>query len=160
MVEMVGASLTALTVTRKLAPALALPSLTVTVTIALPNWFVAGLTVTVRFAPLPPKTMFPFGIRDEREEVPVTVSALAAVSASPMVNGMAGVAASSLMVWSAIVVMVGGVLGGGLTVSRNAVLAADWPSLTVSVIRLIPVCAAAGVTVTVRFEPLPPNTMF
>ena len=38
-------------------------------------------------------------------------------------------------------------------------LAAD-PSLTVTVIVVVPVCPAAGVSVTVRLAPLPPKTMF
>ena len=37
------------------------PSLTVTVMLAVPFWLAAGVTVTVRLAPLPPNTMFPLG---------------------------------------------------------------------------------------------------
>ena len=37
------------------------PSVTVTVMVAVPVWFGAGVTVTVRFPPLPPKTMFTSG---------------------------------------------------------------------------------------------------
>src|SRR5690349_9075682 len=98
MVEMVGASLTALTVARNVALAVALPSLTVTVIVALPNWFVAGRTVTVRFAPLPPNVILPLGIKVAWDDVPVRVKALTGVSASPIVNGIAPVVVSSLMV--------------------------------------------------------------
>src|SRR5437867_2035713 len=111
MVEMVGASLTEFTVTRKLTLADAPPSFTV--------------AVTVRFAPLPPKTMLPLGIKAEWEDVPTRVKALAGVSASPTTKGIAVVGVSSLIVWSVIVVIVGGVFGAELTVSRNDVLAFD-----------------------------------
>ena len=39
-------------------------------------------------------------------------------------------------------------------------LVLNWPSLTVSVIAAVPVCPDAGVSVTVRFAPLPPKAMF
>src|SRR5206468_10005962 len=50
-----------LTVTVKLVLALASPSLTVNVIVAVPDCPVAGVTVTVRLPPLPPSTMFPNG---------------------------------------------------------------------------------------------------
>jgi len=46
-----------------------------------------------------------------------------------------------------------------LTVSANPVLALKAPSLTVTVIVAVPVCPAAGVSVTVRLLPLPSNTI-
>ena len=49
--------------------------------------------------------------------------------------------------------------GLGATVSWNVVLDESVPSLTVIVIFATPVCPAAGVTVTVRLPPLPPNTI-
>src|SRR6267143_5580922 len=55
-------------------------------------------------------------------------------------------------------VIVGGVFTAS-TVSTNVSLALFTPSLTVTVIVAVPVCPAAGVTVTVRLDPLPPNTM-
>src|SRR2546425_2453270 len=55
-------------------------------------------------------------------------------------------------------VIVGGVFTA-LIVSTNVSLALFTPSLTVTVIVAVPVCPAAGVTVTVRLDPLPPNTM-
>ena len=45
------------------------------------------------------------------------------------------------------------------TVSTKLSLAICSPSLTVSVIVAVPVPPAAGVSVTVRFAPAPPNTM-
>src|SRR2546426_1364352 len=55
-------------------------------------------------------------------------------------------------------VIVGGVFTV-LTVSTKVSLAPFTPSLTPTVIVAVPVCPAAGVTVTVRLDPLPPNTM-
>ena len=60
---MVGRSFTAVTVRTKLVAAVAWLSLTVTVIVAVPLWFAAGVTVTVRFAPVPPKTMLATGTR-------------------------------------------------------------------------------------------------
>ena len=53
-----------------------------------------------------------------------------------------------------------GVPDPGLTVSRKLVLVLLGPSFTVTVIVAVPVCPAAGITVTVRLAPLPPNTIF
>ena len=39
------------------------PSFTETVMVALPLWLAAGVMLIVRFAPLPPREMFPFGTR-------------------------------------------------------------------------------------------------
>ena len=62
------------------------PSLTVTVMLAVPVWFAAGVTVTVRLALLPPNTMFPFGTNVVLFELPLTVRLLALVSMSPTVK--------------------------------------------------------------------------
>ena len=74
------------TVSTKLSLLLREPSLTVTVMVAVPNWFGAGVTVTVRLEPLPPKTMLPLGTREGLDEEPITSRLEAAVSASPMVK--------------------------------------------------------------------------
>ena len=69
-----GASLTALTVSRKVSLVVTVePSFTETVMVALPLWLRAGVMLIVRFAPLPPREMFPFGTRVVFEEVAVTV---------------------------------------------------------------------------------------
>src|SRR5678815_1909735 len=47
----------------------------------------------------------------------------------------------------------------GFTVRRKLVLVLLVPSLTVSVIVVVPKALVTGVIVTVRFAPLPPNTM-
>ena len=80
------------TVTVKLELALFVPSLTETVICALPDWFAAGVTFTVRLDPLPPNTMFALGTRVVEDEVPETVKLAAAVSVSPIVNEIAAVA--------------------------------------------------------------------
>jgi hypothetical protein len=47
----------------------------------------------------------------------------------------------------------------GFTVTTKLVLVLLGPSFTVTVIVAVPVCPAAGVTVTVRLAPDPPNTI-
>jgi len=74
------------------------PSVTVTVMVAVPNWSAAGVTVTVRLAPLPPKTMFPLGTNIVFDEVPDSVRLPTAVSLSPIVNASAPVFPSSAIV--------------------------------------------------------------
>ena len=258
MSVMAGGSLTGLTVTTNESLAVNTPSLTVTVIVVLPNRFAAGVTVTVRLAPLPPSTTFASGTRVVFDDARVTVRLPAAVSASPIVNAIGPVDVSSFVVRSAMSDTVGAVLvlvtvskkvslrtrcaivdrdgdggraglircrrhrhrpvrpaapehdvavrhecrvaGGasqcqaarrrlhvahgerdrarrgipadrliddvrdvgasfaGVTVSTNVSLAVSSPSLTVTVIVAVPDWLAAGVTVTVRFAPLPPNT--
>src|SRR3989442_11758810 len=89
MFEMVGAVFAgALTVNTKLSLAVRLPSLTVTVIVAVPVWLRAGLTVTVRLAPEPPKTMLAAGTKVGLEEAPETTRLPAAVCASPTVKAI------------------------------------------------------------------------
>lgn len=64
------------------------PSLTVIVIKATPVRPDAGITVTFRLVPLPPKTMFELGTRDGLLELADNVRLEAAVSASPIVKGM------------------------------------------------------------------------
>src|SRR5436190_1435703 len=85
MAVMDGVSLTALTVSEKVLLAVKAPSLTVTVMVAVPLWFAAGVTVTVRFAPLPPKAMFALGTSAVSDEPPLTVRLATGVSTSTMV---------------------------------------------------------------------------
>src|SRR6266487_1481966 len=81
-----------LTVRRKLSLADNCPSLTLTVIVALPVWPVAGVTVTVRVAPLPPNAMLFSGTSVGFDEVPLSVRFFSGVSASFTVNGIAAVA--------------------------------------------------------------------
>src|ERR1051326_4109677 len=74
MAERVGGSFTGTTVTRKLVLAMPkLPSLTLTVILAAPDWLVAGVTVTVRVAPLPPKTTLLTGTSPGLDEAALKV---------------------------------------------------------------------------------------
>ena len=94
--------------------------------------------VTVRFDPLPPKTIFASGTRPWLEERPLTVKLSAGVSTSLIVNGMAGVGVSSSVDKSGTLEMVGGSFTES-TVSRKLALAAPpSPSVTVRVIVVEP----------------------
>lgn len=86
------------TVRVKLVPAVRAPSLTVRVMVAEPDWPAAGVTVTVRLAPEPPKTMLAAGTKVVLEEAPLTVSEAAAVWAEPTVKASAPVLAPMAMV--------------------------------------------------------------
>ena len=94
-----GGAPAAVTVSTKLVLLVICPSLTCSVIVAVPDWFAAGVSVTVRFAPLPPKTIFPFRIKAGFEELPETVRLLAAVSVSLTVNGIGAVAEFAVTVW-------------------------------------------------------------
>ncbi len=96
--EMVGKSLMGATTTSNdSVEKPPFPSATCKVMVAVPDPLAAGVTVTVRFAPLPPSTMFALGTSDVLLEVAVTVKLPAAVSTSPTVKARAEVAVSSLM---------------------------------------------------------------
>jgi hypothetical protein len=88
MSEIVGAEFT---VSKKVSLALSDPSLTVTVIVAVPLWPLAGVTVTVRLDPLPPKTMFAFGTKVVLLLLPLTLNEPAAVWVSPTVKAIASV---------------------------------------------------------------------
>ena len=113
-----GTSFTEFTVSTNVSVPVSEPSLTVTVMVAAPFWFASGVTVTVRFAPLPPNTMLALGTSAVFDDEPLTVRLPAAVCASLTVNATAPVA-SSLMVRSAMSEIVGGVFDG-VTVSVPA----------------------------------------
>ena len=66
--------------------------------VAVPLSPATGVTVTVLDSLLPPKTIFAVGTSAAFEDAPVTVNALVAVSASPIVKGMAGVGVLSSVV--------------------------------------------------------------
>jgi hypothetical protein len=97
----------------------------------------AGVTVTVRFTPVPPNTMFAFGTNVVSLDVPLTVKLEAAVSKSPTVNEMAEVAVSSFVDWAAMSLIVGASLTA-VTVNTNVSVAVNVPSLTVTVIVAVP----------------------
>src|SRR5262245_21868815 len=98
IVEIVGASLTAETVTVNDVDVVAVPSLTLTVIVDEPDWFAAGVIVSVRLAPLPPTVMLAFGTNAVLDELVETVKPAAAVSVSPTVNARPEIEPSSLIV--------------------------------------------------------------
>ena len=125
------------TVRRKLLLALSGPSLTITVIVAVPVWFVAGVTRMVRLEPLPPKLMLATGVSVGFDDAALRVSAAAALSGSPMVNGRSAVAWFLEMVTPAMTEMAGASLTG-VTVSRNDLLTGARPSVTVTVTSVVP----------------------
>src|SRR6267143_1070427 len=105
MAPMVGGAFP--TVSRNVSLALFVPSLTITVIVALPVWLAAGVTLTVRLDPEPPKTMLAFGTSVGFEEEPVTTKLPGGVSASLTVKAMGPVAPPSGTNWSGMLEMVG-----------------------------------------------------
>src|SRR2546426_11256450 len=91
MPVIVGGVFTAVTVSTNVSLALFTPSLTVTVIVAVPVCPAAGVTVTVRFDPDPPKTMLLVGTSVGLDEPLLNVRLPTGVSASPIVNGIAAV---------------------------------------------------------------------
>src|SRR5438477_6488323 len=127
--------------------------------VAVPVWLRAGVTVTVRLAPEPPKTMLATGTRGGLEEAHETIRLPTAVCESPTVMAMGAVAVFWLVDRSAMLEIVGAVFAAALTVSTKLSLALRLPSLTLTVMVAVPVWLRAGVTVTVRLAPEPPKTM-
>jgi hypothetical protein len=95
-----------------------------------------GLTVTVRLAPEPAKTIFATGTRLVFDELAVITKFVAAVSASPMVKAKAEVELFALMLWSLTLLIVGAVF---ITVKTKVSLVVDVPSFTVRVIVALPI---------------------
>lgn len=71
------------------------PSVTVKVIVLDPDWFRAGLTVTVLAEPDPPKEIFPFGTSEVFDEVADMFRIPAELSTSPTVKGIGPVEVSS-----------------------------------------------------------------
>ena len=82
----VGESFTALTMTKKYSLVDSVPSLTVTVMVADPDSLSAGVTVTVRLASLPPKTILPLGTTAVLDEDENSVKLPDEDSVSPIVK--------------------------------------------------------------------------
>ena len=139
----------------------AVPSLTVTVIVAVPNWLAAGVAVSVRAAPEPPKTRFVLGMSVGSEDVAATVSEPAAVSTSPIVTASAPVALSSAMLVSAMSVIVGASFAAlSVRVKVCAALVSTPPlavrplSCAVTVTVALPLAFVAGVKVSVPAAPI------
>ena len=98
------------------------PSVTKTVTIAAPETFFDGVTVTLRLLPLPSRTTADSGINAAGEDTTCarTASCSTGVSMSSIVNGIGPVLPFMLTLRLAIAEMVGGVLPG-VTVSKKDV---------------------------------------
>ena len=94
----VGESLLAFTVKTKLVDAVADPSDTVIVMVAVPLWLPAGVIITVRLAPVPLKTMLASGTTVVLLDAAVNVRPAGGDSGSPKVNPIADVGVSSEVV--------------------------------------------------------------
>ena len=106
----VGGPTDALTVSTKLEVVVKMPSVALSVIVDVPVCPVAGVTVTVRLAPLPPITTFAVGTSVVLEELALTARIVGDNSASPTVNASALVAVPCAVLWLAMVPMVGAVL--------------------------------------------------
>ena len=118
MVESVGGSLTGVTVRRKtLVARAALVSVTMMVMSEVPNWFVTGVSVSVRLVPEPPSERPESGRSARLVEVKLRLSSDAGVSGSKIVKASGPATPSSGTVWLAMAVMVGGWLVKGGSVA-------------------------------------------
>ena len=125
------------TVTVKALDDDAIPSLTATVTVAVPVWSVTGLTVMVRFVPLAPITRSWSSTSEGFEELAVTVRLGAAVSISPTVNGI-GPVDPFLGIDRSIMIEIVGTSFTGSTTTANVSFVLSVPSLTLNVMFALP----------------------
>jgi hypothetical protein len=86
-----GATFGAVTVNAKLIVAVDWPSVTLTLIVAVPFSFGAGVMVTVRFPPLPPKMMFALGTNAVLDELALSAKFVTSVSASLIVKPIGSV---------------------------------------------------------------------
>src|SRR5260370_37784506 len=115
-----------------------------------PNWYLAGTMVTMRFVPLPSNKTLAFGTKVVLVELAVTVNRNGGVSTSATVNGRV-MGVSSLVVWLATAEIVCGI-STPLTVTvklRVTTLFERPPSFTVTVMVAVPVALATGLNVNV-----------
>ena len=126
---------------------LSVPSLTVIVMFATPACPGSGVTVTVRLPLLPPNTMSAGSTRVGLSELPDSVRFAAGVSASPTVNGIAGVVASTAIIRFVMLEMVGGVFTWSMVTVKEweTILLLVPPSLTVTVMVAEPYALVTGV---------------
>ena len=109
-------------------------SMTVKPILAEPDLPPAGFTVTVRFEPLPPKTIPLSGTSAGFEEEAVRVKSAAGVSTSVTTNGKR----TPPWVWSEMWLMVGRSFTGVTSTLRTEVAAAPISSVTVRVTVVVP----------------------
>ena len=146
----VGGSFTAMTESWKVAEFVRKPSLTAMLTKVVPKRSGRGTKVTVRLESAPLKKMLETGSSVVLPEVASSVRLEAETSGSLMVNGTVS-AVSSSMNWAEMKEMTGGSLTGvTVTVNvRTALLLKPAPSLTVTVMRALPLALGRGVKVSV-----------
>src|SRR6266540_1016858 len=158
--EIVGGSFTSWTVRTNVSLLESVPSLTVTLMVAMPDWFVAGVTVSVRAAPPPgAKTRLPLVTSVGLDEAAETVRAEASDSMSLTITTIL-VGVSSRIVKLGVSLIVGASLIARTSNWKLLVAVAPSSSVIMRVIVATPFALGAGVTVIVRLEPLPPKTMF
>src|SRR6186997_2235022 len=97
MAVIVGGVLAGFTVNTKFVDTLSVPSLTVTVIVVVPLAPAAGVTTTLRLAPLPPKMILASGTSAVFDEVAESIRAPITVSASPIVKAIAPVGVPSFV---------------------------------------------------------------
>ena len=129
---------------------------TVRVMVVVPLCPEAGVTVTVRAAPVPPRTILAVGTSVVLLEVPVTVSEVSGSSTSANTKANAPVEDPVGTVWFAMEEMVGGISTSKM---KLVVAVLPPPSLTVRTMVVIPLFPLVGVIVTVRAAPEPPKTI-
>src|SRR5262245_17697803 len=100
--------------------------------VAVPVWPAAGVTVSVRLAPLPPKARLADGTRVGLDDLPLRVRLAAAVSRAPTVKGSGPTGTPTEVDWLAKLDSVGASLTA-MTVSGKLVVTVSRPSLTVTV---------------------------
>src|SRR5258706_3414115 len=146
IVEIPGGSLTGSTANSKLVLATApSESVALTVIVAKPNWFVSGLIVTMRFDPLPLKTISDDETNSSLDELAAKSNAPGGVSTSLTENGML-IGVSSSVSASAIEEIPGKSLTGRTITEkmRLKVLFEAPLSLTVTVMVTLPLALVAG----------------
>ncbi len=163
MAEIVGASLTALTVNENVSALDNDPSETVKVTVVAPLVVVlalaTGVSVAEQFGAVPEIEIPPLAKTLVLLEVPVTEPAQVSVeSASVIVKLKLEETVSSLVDFAVISEMAGASFTP-VTVNVKASLAVKEPSVTVKVTVLDPEVAAEGVIVTVQLGAVPPKTI-
>src|SRR5438105_9939545 len=150
----VGGSFTGSTVKIKEVLALLIPSLIVTVMVALPFSLLAGVSCKLRTNPLPLKTILAVGTSTGLEELAESTRLAGALSISETVKGSESTL-SSLMVWLPMAPMMGASLTA-VTVSTKELLALNPSgSRTVSVTVALPDWLVAGSKRMVRLASVP-----
>ena len=151
--EIVGASLTGLTVTVNSSTVLFVPSSTVSVIVAEPVPFAAGDTLKYRLAPLPPNTTFSEGTSAGFDELAETDNPPSPDSSSDTTKEVAAEVVSSSRTILSTGLIVGGSLVSLTVIWNVSVACPPWPSSTIKVIFATPQVFGAGVTTTVRSPP-------